>query len=170
MIVNHGQPPSLMGDDRSRSWWNAGSRAETTWGRDLDKAAWKAFGEWVEQLRVRTGLQVGDVAERAGVSRVWLQEIRKGGRGVPGGWRLPNPKEEALVRLARVLNVPPEEMLARAGRRTATATGGGAGTYPGSSDPAARVQELEQQVRQQERELAELRRRLEEREERASGR
>ena len=85
----------------------------------MDEATWKAFGEWVEQLRVRSGLQVGEVAERAGVSRVWLQEIRNGGRGVPGGWRLPNPKHEALVRLARVLNVPPETMLARAGRGAA---------------------------------------------------
>jgi transcriptional regulator with XRE-family HTH domain len=136
----------------------------------VDEAAWKAFGEWVEELRVRSGLQVGEVAQRAGVSRVWLQEIRKGGRGVPGGWRLPNPKDEALVRLARVLNVPSEEMLARAGRRTATATGSDASTESASSDAAARIQELEQQVRQQERELAELRRLPEEREERANGR
>jgi transcriptional regulator with XRE-family HTH domain len=136
----------------------------------LDEAAWRAFGEWVEELRVRSGLQVGEVAEQAGVSRVWLQEIRKGGRGIPGGRRLPNPKDEALVRLARVLNVSPEEMLARAGRRTATATGSGAGTDPASSEAAARIQELEQQVRQQERELAELRRLLGEREQRASGR
>jgi transcriptional regulator with XRE-family HTH domain len=136
----------------------------------LDEAAWRAFGEWVEELRVRSGLQVGEVAEQAGVSRVWLQEIRKGGRGVPGGWRLPNPKDEALVRLARALNVPPEEMLARAGRRTATATGSGAGTAPASPDATARIQELEQQLRQQERELTELRRLLEEREQQASGR
>jgi transcriptional regulator with XRE-family HTH domain len=138
--------------------------------RALDEAAWRAFGEWVEELRVRSGLQVGEVAEQAGVSRVWLQEIRKGGRGVPGGWRLPNPKDEALVRLARVLNVAPEEMLARAGRRTGGAPGGRADADAASSDAAVRIQELEQQVRQQERELAELRRLLEEREERASGR
>ena len=137
---------------------------------EVDEAAWRAFGEWVEELRVRSGLQVGEVADRAGVSRVWLQEIRKGGRGVPGGWRLPNPKDEALVRLARALNVPAEEMLARAGRHTATATGSSAGAESASSDAAARIQELEQQVHQQERELAELRRLLEEREQRASGR
>ena len=137
---------------------------------ELDEAAWKAFGGWVEELRVRSGLQVGEVAERAGVSRVWLQEIRKGGRGVPGGWRLPNPKDEALVRLARVLNVPAEEMLARAGRGTGPATGGRAGMESAGSDAAARIQELEQQVRWQERELAELRRLLGERERRASGR
>jgi transcriptional regulator with XRE-family HTH domain len=136
---------------------------------ELDEAAWRAFGEWVEQLRVRSGLQVGEAAEQAGVSRVWLQEIRKGGRGVPGGWRLPNPKDEALVRLARVLNVAPEEMLARAGRSTRGAPGG-ADADAASPDAAARIQELEQQVREQERELTELRQLLEEREERASGR
>src|SRR5215211_7764245 len=36
--------------------------------RDLDEPGWKEFGKWVEQLRVRTGLQVGEVAIRAGVS------------------------------------------------------------------------------------------------------
>lgn len=122
----------------------------------MDEAAWKAFGEWVEQLRVRTGLQVGEVAERADVSRVWLQEIRNGGRGIPGGWRLPNPKNESLVRLARVLNVSPEAMLARAGRGTATGTAD-AGSQMDDAGAAERIRELEERVAQQERELAELR-------------
>jgi transcriptional regulator with XRE-family HTH domain len=124
--------------------------------RALDEAAWKAFGEWIEALRVRTGLQVGEVAERAGVSRVWLQEIRNGGRGVPGGWRLPNPKNDALVRLARALNVPPETMLARAGRGAAPSTAG-ASTQADDASAAERIRELEERVAQQERELAELR-------------
>jgi transcriptional regulator with XRE-family HTH domain len=136
----------------------------------LDEAAWRAFGEWVEQLRVRSGLQVGEVAERAGVSRVWLQEIRKGGRGIPGGWRLPNPKNEALVRLAHVLHVPSEEILARAGRGTSSPPSDHPGQGLLDSDAHARVRELEHQVRQQEQELAELRRLLEERTRRASGR
>jgi transcriptional regulator with XRE-family HTH domain len=124
--------------------------------RALDEAAWKAFGEWVEDLRVRTGLQVGEVAERAGVSRVWLQEIRNGGRGVPGGRRLPNPKNDALVRLARALNVPPETMLARAGRGAAPSPAE-ADTQADDADAAERIRELEERVAQQERELAELR-------------
>jgi transcriptional regulator with XRE-family HTH domain len=124
--------------------------------RALDEAAWKAFGQWVEDLRVRTGLQVGEVAERAGVSRVWLQEIRNGGRGVPGGWRLPNPKNDALVRLARALNVPPETMLARAGRGAPPSTAE-AGTQGDDAGAAKRIRELEERVAQQERELAELR-------------
>ena len=122
----------------------------------MEETAWKAFGEWVEDLRVRTGLQVGEVAERAGVSRVWLQEIRNGGRGVPGGWRLPNPRNEALVRLARVLNVTPETMLARAGRGTAPSTTEAA-TQVDDASAAERIRELEERVAQQERELAELR-------------
>ena len=122
----------------------------------MDEAAWKAFGEWVEELRVRTGLQVGEVAERAGVSRVWLQEIRNGGRGVPGGWRLPNPKNEALVRLARALNVSPETMLTRAGRGTAPSTTE-AGAEVDDASAAERIRELEERVAQQERELGELR-------------
>jgi transcriptional regulator with XRE-family HTH domain len=127
-----------------------------SWERVLDEAAWKAFGEWVEDLRVRSGLQVGEVAERAGVSRPWLQEIRNGGRGVPGGWRLPNPKNEALVRLARVLNVPPETMLTRAGRGAAPRTAE-AGAQVDDADAAERIRQLEERVAQQGRELAELR-------------
>ena len=128
----------------------------------MDEAAWKAFGEWVEQLRVRSGLQVGEVAERAGVSRVWLQEIRNGGRAGPGGWRLPNPKNEALVRLARALNVSPEKLLARAGR----GAGPGAAEAEGRPTPTSRregastverIRELEERVAKQEQELAELR-------------
>jgi transcriptional regulator with XRE-family HTH domain len=126
------------------------------WETTLDRAAWKAFGEWVEELRVQTGLQVGEVAERAGVSRVWLQEIRNGGRGVPEGWRLPNPKNEALVRLARALNVSPETMLARAGRGRAPGTTE-AGAEVEDASAAERIRELEDRVAQQERELGELR-------------
>jgi transcriptional regulator with XRE-family HTH domain len=124
--------------------------------RALDEAAWKAFGEWVEDLRVRSGLQVGEVAERAGVSRPWLQEIRNGGRGIPGGWRLPNPKNEALVRLARVLNVPPETMLARAERGTAPSTAE-ADAQVDDASADERIRQLEERVAQHERELAELR-------------
>jgi transcriptional regulator with XRE-family HTH domain len=122
----------------------------------LDEAAWKAFGEWVEDLRVRSGLQVGEVANRAGVSRVWLQEIRNGGRGIPGGWRLPNPKHESLVRLAHTLNVSPENMLARAGRGASPGIAG-AQTRADDASAAERIRELEDRVAQQERELAELR-------------
>jgi transcriptional regulator with XRE-family HTH domain len=163
MFVNHLRPSRLIGDDLHEFVLEC--RRRNVGGdlrRGMDEAAWKAFGEWVEQLRVRSGLQVGEVAERAGVSRVWLQEIRNGGRGGPGGWRLPNPKNEALVRLAHALNVSPEELLARAGRGAASGAAEAEGRPASSSSregasAAERIRELEERVAQQERELAELR-------------
>src|SRR6266508_4400234 len=84
----------------------------------MDRAEWEAFGKWVDDLRKRAGLQVRDLATRAGVSVQWLQEIRQGGRTLYGQWRLPNPKDDALARLARALDVPMEEMFARASRNS----------------------------------------------------
>jgi TolA-binding protein len=60
------------------------------------------------------------------------------------------------VRLARALNIPPETMLARAGRG-ATPSTAQAGTQADDAGAAARIRELEERVAQQERELAELR-------------
>jgi transcriptional regulator with XRE-family HTH domain len=133
----------------------------------VDKPEWQAFGEWIESLRKRGGLPVRKLAERAEVSTQWLQEIRHGGRAVYGTWRLPNPKDEALARLARALDVPVEEMFARAGRGAASTDDE---TEPqqapsGGDDASAarRIQELEEHVAQHEQELADLRRLLERR-------
>jgi transcriptional regulator with XRE-family HTH domain len=136
---------------------------------DVDEAAWKDLGEWIEQLRVRSGLTVGELAQRSDVSRVWLQVLRKGGRRIEGAWRPPNPKRDALARVARVLDVPVEEMLARAGSPPPKDNQADQEFAPGS-DAAARVPELEQRVDQLTEDVAELRRLLEERAKRASGR
>jgi transcriptional regulator with XRE-family HTH domain len=128
----------------------------------MDRAEWKAFGKWVDDLRKRSGLPVRDLATRAGVSVQWLQEIRQGGRTLYGQWRLPNPKDEALARLARALDVPVEEMFARAGR-DATPSDREAGTPDAASagrddtDAMRRIRELETRITQYQRELAELR-------------
>jgi len=135
----------------------------------VDEAAWKDFGEWIEQLRVRSGLTVGELAERSGVSRVWLQVLRKGGRRIEGTWRPPNPKGDALVRVARALDVPVEEMLVRAGSATPKGDHTDHEAAP-ASDAVARVPELEQRVEELTEEVAELRRLLEEGARRASGR
>ena len=134
----------------------------------MDKAEWEAFGEWIESLRKRAGLQVRDLADRAGVSVQWLQELRHGGRAVYGAWRLPNPKDEALARLARALDVPVEEMFARAGREPPAALGEQDQGTPAASD-AARIQELEERVAQQQRELAELRQLLQQQQQDETG-
>lgn len=133
---------------------------------DVDEAAWRDFGEWVEQRRERAGLTVGELAKRAGVSRIWLQVLRKGGRRIEGEWRAPNPKNDALARVARVLDVPVEEMFARAGRGTPSASGaeGQEASSPGGAETGSieRIRELEERVTRTEQEMAELRQLLEE--------
>jgi transcriptional regulator with XRE-family HTH domain len=144
------------------------SRAETDdfSEDDVDEAAWKAFGEWIEQRREHSGLTVGELAEQAGVSRVWLQVLRKGGRRIEGQWRPPNPKSAALARVARALNVPVEEMFARAGRDAAAPSTGATSQATSPHDavgPGAveRIRELEERVARTEQEMAELRQLLE---------
>ena len=132
----------------------------------MDEAAWRDFGEWVEQLRERAGLTVGELAKRAGVSRIWLQVLRKGGRRIEGEWRPPNPKNDALARVARALDVPVEEMFARVGRDAASTTTGAESqeaSPPDDVGPEAveRIRELEERVARTEQEMAELRQLLE---------
>lgn len=155
------ETPLLMANHRYSSRSTCGGleaidRAEHE--EQVDKAEWQEFGEWVETLRTRAGLQVNELASRAGVSAMWLQEMRRGGRNIYGQWRLPNPKNEALARLARALEVPVEDMLSRAGR--------GPGPYIGDTSTPAdaedRIKQLEERVVEHERVIAEMRRRLEE--------
>ena len=131
----------------------------------MDEAAWKAFGEWIEQRREHAGLTVGELADRAGVSRVWLQVLRKGGRRIEGEWRPPNPKSAALARVARALDVPVEEMFARAGRDASPSTRAETQETASQEDigPGAveRIRELEERVARTEQEMAELRQLLE---------
>ena len=128
----------------------------------MDRAEWEAFGKWVDDLRKRSGLQVRDLATRAGVSVQWLQEIRQGGRTLYGQWRLPNPKDDALARLARELDVPLEEMFARAGRDAAPSdreaeTPDAASAGRDDAEAMRRIRELETRITQYQKELAELR-------------
>ena len=146
--------PGLRGGMQPRAWADDCSEG------DVDEAAWKHFGQWVEQLRERAGLTVGELAERASVSRIWLQVLRKGGRRIEGEWRPPNPKKDALARLARALDVPVEEVFARAGRGAE----GKEASSQGSAETGSvdRIRELEERVARTEQEMAELRRLLEE--------
>jgi transcriptional regulator with XRE-family HTH domain len=133
----------------------------------MDRAEWESFGKWIEDRRKRSGLQVRELATRAGVSVQWLQEIRQGGRTLYGEWRLPNPKDEALARLARALDVPLEEMFARAGREGAGQAGDGVPETSSAgrddADALRRIRELEVRIAQYQKELAELRELVEER-------
>jgi len=120
---------------------------------------------------------VTELAARADVSIQWLQGIRHGGRQLYGEWRLPNPKDEALARLAKALNVPIEEMFTRAGRpgteppaeQDARRPEGEAASRIDDHGAAEAIRELQERVEQHEQELAELRQLLERRQRRASG-
>jgi transcriptional regulator with XRE-family HTH domain len=151
---------------RPASWSNAARAGTDDFSEgDVDEAAWKAFGEWIEQRREHAGLTVGELAQRAGVSRVWLQVLRKGGRRIEGEWRPPNPKSAALARVARALDVPVEEMFARADRDAAPSTGATSHETSAHDDigPGAveRIRELEERVARTEQDMAELRQLLE---------
>jgi transcriptional regulator with XRE-family HTH domain len=142
-------------------------------GVPVDREGWAELGEWIDALRTRAGLTVAELADRAGVSVQWLQDLRKGGRLSYGKWRLPNPKNEALVRLAKALGVSVEEMLARAGRGGNHAASGtvaavsedSAGALPEGIDPGSPtgrlLRELLARVARNEEELARLREQLE---------
>jgi antitoxin component HigA of HigAB toxin-antitoxin module len=96
---------------------------------------------------------------------VWLQVLRKGGRRIEGQWRPPNPKSAALARVARALDVPVEEMFARAGRDATPSTRAETQETAPHEDvgPGAveRIRELEERVARTEQEMAELRQLLE---------
>jgi hypothetical protein len=76
-----------------------------------------------------------------------------------------NPKSAALARVARALDVPVEEMFARAGRDPAPSTGTTSQETSSHDDvgPGAveRIRELEERVARTEQEMAELRQLLE---------
>jgi len=74
----------------------------------------------------------------------------------------PNPKDEALARLARALDVPLEEMFARAGRDAAPSDrdadpSDAASSGRDDAEAMRRIRELETRTTQHQRELAELR-------------
>jgi hypothetical protein len=82
-----------------------------------------------------------------------------------GEWRPPNPKSATLARVARALDLPVEEMFARAGRDAAPSTRATSQETSAHDDvgPGAveRIRELEERVAHTEQEMAELRQLLE---------
>jgi transcriptional regulator with XRE-family HTH domain len=66
-----------------------------------------ALGIAVRELRAGAGASQGQLAERAGIHRLYLGGVERGER---------NPSLETLVRLARALDVSVSELIARAER------------------------------------------------------
>ena len=66
------------------------------------------FGYWLHSLRKASGKTQREVATAAGIDFTYLSKLEHG--------KDPAPSEELIERLARVLDVPPEHLLAAAGK------------------------------------------------------
>jgi transcriptional regulator with XRE-family HTH domain len=66
----------------------------------------ETFGEWLRAEMLQQGMNQSQLARKAGVSRSTVKRIIDGERGIG---------RASLGRLARALDLPPEELLRRAG-------------------------------------------------------
>jgi transcriptional regulator with XRE-family HTH domain len=132
-------------------------------GDDLEQSheellRWADFGRWLEAARVERGYSQAFVAGQAGLGVQTLVALEHGGfrRTTDGPWITPNPRDETLVSLARVLGVDAEEMFQRVGRyderrRTQESLRRASGKRAGRErieDLERRVAELEGMVRE----------------------
>jgi transcriptional regulator with XRE-family HTH domain len=133
-------------------------------GDDLEQSheellRWTDFGRWLEAARVEQGMTRTQLAAAVHMSVQTLVALEHGGfrRTTDGPWITPNPRDETLVSLARVLGVDPEEMFQQIGRyderrRTQESLRRASGKLAGRE----RIEELERRVA----ELEELTRQL----------
>jgi transcriptional regulator with XRE-family HTH domain len=84
---------------------------------DDPAARWAAFGVWLERTYLANGMTRRDLERASGVQYSTLQRLEDGGRTEGGEWKLPNPSDATLQRLAQALRVPPAEVYERAGGR-----------------------------------------------------
>lgn len=121
-----------------------------------DEAAkrWRDFGTWLEQTYLSRGMTRRDLERASGVQYSTLQRLEDGGRREGGVWKLPNPSDATLQKLARFLHVPVEEVYERAGGRARERNQGRKIARP------HRQQELEERLDDVERKLAEVLQRL----------
>jgi DNA-binding XRE family transcriptional regulator len=118
---------------------------------------WTDFGRWLEAARVERGYGQARVAKDAGIGVQTLVALEHGGyrNTADGPWITPNPRDETLVSLARILGVDSEEMFRRVGRyserpRTRESLRRASGKRAGRErleDLERRVAELEGMVR-----------------------
>jgi DNA-binding XRE family transcriptional regulator len=82
-----------------------------------DPLRWTDFGRWLEAARVERGYGQARVAKDAGVGVQTLVALEHGGyrNTADGPWITPNPRDETLVSLARVLGLDAREMFAVVG-------------------------------------------------------
>ncbi len=120
---------------------------------------WTDFGRWLAAVRVERGYVQAHTAKQAGMGIQTLVSLEHGGyrRTADGPWITPNPRDETLASLARVLGVNPEEMFGRIGRhnerrRTRESLRRASGKRAGRE----RIDELERRVAEVEAQLREM--------------
>jgi len=133
--------------------------------QDREYLAWREFGAWLEGLRKRRGLTQNDVVSQSNrqIGRSTIAALERGGfqRYTDGPWVPSNPRDETLYILARLYGVDAEELFRRVGRyEDRPQTRQGARTATGQKAGRERIAELESRDRQRERELAEVKERL----------
>jgi transcriptional regulator with XRE-family HTH domain len=123
---------------------------------DDDEAAerWREFGTWLERTYLAKGMTRRDLERVSKVQYSTLQRLEDGGRVEGGEWKLPNPSDATLQRLAHALHVPVEEMYERAGGRARDRNQGRKIARP------RRQQDLEERLDAVEAQLAEVLERL----------
>jgi transcriptional regulator with XRE-family HTH domain len=121
---------------------------------DEDAKRWREFGVWLEQTYLAKGMTRRDLERASGVQYSTLQRLEDGGRREGGEWKLPNPSDATLQKLARFLHVPAEELYERAGGRARDRNQGRKIARP------RRQAELEERLDQVEAQLAEVLERL----------
>ncbi len=119
---------------------------------------WTDFGRWLEAARVERGMTRTRLAGEARIGVQTLVALENGGyrRTTDGPWITPNPRDETLVSLARILGVDAREMFERVGRydqrpRTRESLRRASGRQAGRErieDLERRVAELEEMVRE----------------------
>lgn len=80
---------------------------------------WVEFGVYLRQQRDNVGLSRREAARRSKVPESTWKDLENGAKTSYGGVRvLPNPGAEVLEKMAKVLEITPEELTRHVGRLT----------------------------------------------------
>ena len=80
---------------------------------------WVEFGVYLRQQRDKVGLSRREAARRSKVPEATWKDLENGHKTSYGGVRvLPNPGTEVLAKIAKVLELSPEELNRHVGRLT----------------------------------------------------
>jgi transcriptional regulator with XRE-family HTH domain len=120
---------------------------------------WTDFGRWLEAARLERGMTRTQLANEARMGVQTLVALEDGGyrRTTDGPWITPNPRDETLVSLARVLGLDAREMFAVVGHyKDRPRTRESLRRASGRQARRERIEELERRVAELEEMVREL--------------